>query len=163
MLMVKLFDGGMVLPAVTLANLFGAGILAGEELVIRFGVRGPLASLDQRPHIQLRQGLIRRLRVLVPAIFFPTLLLGTAATLLGGPGPGLVFRGAGDGALLAWLLATFGGTVPINQAALRWDPAAPPEDWLRLVRRWERLDSGRAAAAIAAFALFLLGAAAGQS
>jgi hypothetical protein len=33
----------------------------------------------------------------------------------------------------------------------------PIADWLDLVRRWERLDSVRAAAATAAFALFLLG------
>ena len=142
--------------AVAIAALFCAGILAGEELVIRFGIRGPLASLEQRPHILLRQGLIRRLMVLVPAIYFPTLLLGMATTLLRGLGPGFLLRGAAVVALLVWLVATLGGTAPINQAVRRWDPAAPPADWLDVIRRWERLDTVRAGAATAAFALFLL-------
>ena len=152
-----MFDAQIV---VTAATLFGAGILAGEELVVRFGVRGPVAALEQHAHIVLRQGLIRTLRILVATVYFPTLLLGVAATLLGGAGLGLVLRGAGVVALLAWLAATLGGTVPINQAALRWDPAAPPADWQDQVRRWERLDSVRAVAATAAFALFLLAGAA---
>jgi uncharacterized membrane protein len=156
MLTVEIFDLQIV---VGVAALFGAGILAGEELVVRFGVRGPVAALEQRAHILLRQGLIRSLRILVPAIYFPTLLLGAAATLLGGAGPGLALRGAAVLALLVWLAATLGGTVPINQAALRWDPATPPPDWLDMVSRWERLDSVRAAAATAAFALLLVASA----
>jgi uncharacterized membrane protein len=142
--------------AVTIGTLFCAGLLAGEEIVIRFGVRAPLATLEQRSHILLRQALIRTLRLLVPAIFLPTLLLGAAATLLGRTGAGLPLRGAAMVALLVWLLTTLAGTVPINQAALAWDPAAPPPEWRTLVRRWERLDTVRTAAATAAFALFLL-------
>ncbi|SRR6266487_2765213 len=67
-----------------LVNLFCTGILAGEELVIYYGVRTPLASLDERPQTLLRQALIRRLRILVPAIFVPSILLGVAVTVLGG-------------------------------------------------------------------------------
>ena len=145
--------------AVTVAALFCAGVLAGEELVIRFGVRGPVASLEQRSHILLRQALIQRLMVLVPAVYFPTLLFGIATTLLGGLRPGLPLRGAAVLALLVWLVATLGGTAPINEAVRRWDPAGPPADWLDVIRRWERLDTVRAAAATAAFALLLLGTA----
>ena len=46
-------------------NLLCVGLLAGEEFAICYGVRVPLASLDDQPHIQLRQALIYRLRVLV--------------------------------------------------------------------------------------------------
>jgi uncharacterized membrane protein len=140
----------------TVGTLFCAGLLAGEEVVIRFGIRAPLAALEQRSHIVLRQALIRTLRLLVPAIFLPTLLLGAAATLLGSTGPGLALRGAAMVALLVWLLTTLAGTVPINQAALAWDPASPPSEWRTLVRRWELLDTVRTAAATSAFALFLL-------
>ena len=51
------------------ANLLGAGLLAGEEFTIRYGVRAPIASLDVRPQIALRQTLIRRLRIVVPTVF----------------------------------------------------------------------------------------------
>jgi uncharacterized membrane protein len=49
------------------------------------------------------------------------------------------------------------GTVPINEAAIEWDPAAPPANWRALVDRWEALNSVRAWLAIGAFALLLAG------
>ena len=36
---------------VGMISVFFAGLLAGEEFVIRYGVRGPLASLEDGPHI----------------------------------------------------------------------------------------------------------------
>ena len=108
------------------AALFLAGLLAGEEFVVRYGVRGPLAALDDRAHIEFRQGLIRTLRVLVPAIFGPALAAGVAAAIAAGAGPGVALRWAGVLALLGWALVTLFGTVPINSGALDWRPAAPP-------------------------------------
>jgi uncharacterized membrane protein len=138
-------------------SVFGAGLLAGEELVIRYGVRGPLGRLDQEPHIRMRQGLIRTLRILVPAILVPTLLSAVAVTVADGADGGLALRGAAILALLAWVTVTLRGTVPINEAALDWDPAAPPGNWRALVDRWENLNSVRAWLAIGAFALLLAG------
>src|SRR4051812_46171455 len=126
---------------VGLVNLFCVGILAGEEFVICYGVRAPIASLDQRPHIQLRQALIRSLRVLVPAIFAVTILSGVAVTIVAGFDRGFGFRCTGLLALLTFIVITLTGTVPINEAALTWDPAAPPKNWQALVARWERLDT----------------------
>jgi uncharacterized membrane protein len=139
-------------------NLLFAGLLAGEEFVIRFGVRGPLAGLEPRTQIALRQALIRKLRVLVPTIFFLALLSGAAMTALGGGGLAFVLRCAGVLALLTFIGVTLGGTVPINKAALDWDPAAPPPQWRALVARWEMLDTVRTWAALAGFALFLAAA-----
>lgn len=136
-------------------NLFGAGMLAGEEFVIRYGVRRPLASLDDQAHIRMRQGLIRTLRVLVPVIYLATVLSAVAVTILDGADAGLAFRGAAILALLTWIAVTLGGTVPINSAALDWEPSAPPRDWRAQVDRWERLNSVRAWLAVAAFALML--------
>jgi uncharacterized membrane protein len=136
-------------------NLFCSGILAGEELVIHYGVRSPLASLEDRPQTLLRQALIRRLRVLVPAIFVPTILLGAAVTVLDGFGPGFVFRFAGVFALLTWALVTLPGTAPINSAILNWDSSELPENWQTIVSRWERFASVRPWGAMAAFAMFL--------
>jgi hypothetical protein len=62
---------------------------------IRYGVRAPVASLDPQPEIRLRQALIRRLRVLVPAIFGLAFFSGFAVTLLEGFGPGFGLRCAG--------------------------------------------------------------------
>jgi uncharacterized membrane protein len=139
---------------VGLASVFCAGLLAGEEFVIRFGVRGPLASLDDRSHILLRQALIRTLRILVPALYLLTLVTTVAVTALDG-GDYLPIRGAGVFALLVWIGVTLGGTVPINAAALEWDASSPPADWRAQVDRWERLNTVRTAAAVIAFALLL--------
>jgi uncharacterized membrane protein len=136
-------------------SLFLAGILAGEEFVVRYGVRAPLAALDDQSHIQFRQGLIRTLRVLVPAIFVSAFVSGMAVAILDGTGAGFVFRWAGVLALLIWILVTLFGTVPINEGALDWRPEAPPPNWKALVDRWERLNTVRTWAAVAAFALFL--------
>jgi uncharacterized membrane protein len=141
----------------SLVGVFFAGLLAGEELVIRYAVRGPLATLDDRSHIVLRQALIRTLRVLVPLVYVLTLLFAAAGTLLDGMGPGLVSRCAGMFALLIWIAVTLGGTVPINAAALEWDASAPPVTWREQVDRWERLDTVRTWAAVVAFALLLAG------
>jgi Domain of unknown function (DUF1772) len=140
-------------------SLFGAGMLAGEEFVIRYGVRAPIASLDDGAHIRLRQALILRLRVLVPAIYLVALVPAVAVAVVDGPGDGLAFRAAALVALLAWIAVTLGGTVPINAAALDWEPGAPPRGWRAQVDRWERLNSVRAWLAVAAFVLMLTAAA----
>jgi uncharacterized membrane protein len=148
--------------AVEFISLFLAGMLAGEEFVVRYGVRGPLAALDDRTHIHMRQSLIRTLRILVPAIFVPALISAVAAAIVGGAGSTgaeIAFRWAGVLALLVWTVATFFGTVPINEAALDWDLDAPPNDWKASVDRWERLNTVRTWAAVAAFACFVVTAA----
>jgi hypothetical protein len=67
-------------------NLFCAGLLAGAEYTVRFGVRGPLTILDEQPQVVLRQALIRRLRVFVPAVYGPAALSAVAVTIGAGSG-----------------------------------------------------------------------------
>jgi hypothetical protein len=140
-----------------LLNLFLAGLLAGEEVAIYYGVRLPLASLEERPQLLLRQALIRTLRILVPAIFLPALLTGIAATVLDGlSGLSFVVRCVGLLGFVAWMAVTLPGTARINSAILDWNPDALPPDWLRQVKLWERFASVRPWAAMIAFGSFLL-------
>jgi len=147
----------MWLDPLGLASVFFAGLLAGEEFVIRFGVRGPLARLDPRPHIEMRQGLIRALRVLVPIIFSAAFLSGVASAVIHWSEPRRSLCLASVALLAAFMLLTLFGTVPINRAAGKWDPSDPPEGWEAAIHRWERLDSIRTALAIGAFALVVIG------
>ena len=145
-------------PATVLdfVNLFCAGILAGALFVIDYGVgRAVAAVLDEQSHIQVRQALIRSLRVLVPAIFILTILSGVVITVLDGFDTGFAFRFAGMVVVLTSFLLALLGTAPINAAALTWQPSAPPKNWRTLVSRWERFDRARTWAAVTAFALFL--------
>lgn len=136
-------------------SIFLGGILAGEEFVVRYGVHVSLAKLDEPSQIRVRQALILKLRLLVPAIFLPTAISGVAVLIMSGSEPGFGFRWAGVLALLIFILTTLIGTVPINKGALAWNPDAPPRNWKLLVRRWERLDVVRSSAAILAFVFFL--------
>jgi uncharacterized membrane protein len=136
-----------------LVNLFFGGLLAGVEVVVRFGVRAPMAALPDLPHLQLRQGLIKTLRVLVPSIYVPTFLTGIAVAVTSDPGTAT--RWVGVAAMVVWTATTFAGTAPLNQALAEWDPEAPPADWRAVISRWERMDTIRTAAAVVAFALFL--------
>ena len=136
-------------------NLFCTGLLAGIEFLVCFGIRAPLRILDEQPQVRIRQALIRRLRVLVPAVFVLAALSGIIVAVLDGTAPGFVFRCAAVLAVLTWILATFLGTVPINEAVLTWRPESPPENWKAIIERWERLDLVRTGAALTAFASFL--------
>ena len=138
-----------------LTNLFCAGLLAGEEVAVCLGLRGPLAGLDQHAHITMRQALIRTLRVIVPILLAMTVATGAAVTVQGGDAWAAACRTGAMAALAAFVAVTLAGTVPINQAVLQWHPARPPADWRRTIARWERLDVARMWLGLAAFALFL--------
>jgi uncharacterized membrane protein len=94
---------------------------------------------------------------LVQSIYVATLLSAVIATVLDGFDSGFALRCAGILALVIWIAVKLGGTVPINAAALEWNPSAPPPSWRTQVDRWERLNTLRTWAAVAAFALLLIG------
>ena len=145
--------GVIVLQAI---GLLLAGILAGEEFVVRYGVQPALSALEDRPHIQARQALVRRLRVLVPMIMIPTVLVGIAVLIFSGTGDGIAYRWAGVIALIAFVLFSFLGTVPINIQVDGWQVDNPPANWKVTVQRWKRIDVFRSSAAIIAFVCFLI-------
>lgn len=126
------------------------GVLAGEELVVRYGVHPALSSLDDRSHLLARQALVRRLRVVVPIVMLPAAALAVAVAVTV-TGPGLPLRWASATAVTAFLLLSFLGTVPINIKVDGWRVDTPPADWPAVVRRWARIDVLRSAAATVAF------------
>ena len=119
-------------------NLFFGGALAGMEIAIHYGLHAPTQVLSDQSQIQLRQALVLRLRVLVPAFFVPTAVSGIAVAVLDRAAPGLWFRCAGIVGVLVWIVIRVIGTVPINSATLTWEAAAPPKNWRALVDHAER-------------------------
>jgi hypothetical protein len=136
-------------------NLFFAGMLAGIEFVIHYGLRPTTEILDEKSRLQLRQAQVLRLRVLVPAFFVPTAVLGITLTVLNSAVPGFGFRCAGVVAILIWILIRIIGTVPINSATLTWKLSAPPKNWKALVNHAERFHIVGVWTAVLAFAFFL--------
>ena len=141
-------------------GLFLAGVLAGEEFIVRYGVQPALSSLEDRAHMLGRIAMVRRLKIIVPAIMIPTVIAAIVLVSTSGSGTGFLFRILGMAALVAFLLFSFLGTVPINiRVNDTWDVENPPKDWKQLVKRWEFIDTFRSSAALLAFALFLVAAA----
>jgi hypothetical protein len=145
----------MIHGIIEFLNLFFGGVLAGEELLICYGVRTAVAVLDLQPQIQLRHALIRKLRTVVPAIFVLTALSEIAAMSLDATGAGFRLRCLAALGLLVWLVATLFGTVPINKNTLAWRPDPPPNNWRVLVGRRERFDVARCLAAVISFAFLV--------
>lgn len=145
--------------AAELAALFCGGILAGMEIVIHYGLRAPSDTLDARAQLQLRQALIYRLRVLVPAVFVPAAVSTIAATALTASGSGIWFRVASVTAIVLWIVVRIVGTVPINSATLEWKLDAPPKNWKALVDHAERFHIVGVWAIVVAFATALVAAA----
>ena len=133
-----------------------AGILAGEEFIVRYGVQPSIRSLDDRAHLLARVALVRRMRIVVPVIIVPTVLCAIAVLILTDTSDGGGWRWAGAIALLAFVLFSALGTVPINIEVIDWQADDPPDDWKAVVCRWERIDIFRSSAAIIAFACFLV-------
>lgn len=138
-------------------NLFFSGILAGALFVIHYGVRTPLSLLDERPQLRMRQALILRLRILIPAFFGPTILSGIVVVFGDWSGPGSLFRDTGVFLVVACFLCALFGTAPINAGILTWKPGKPPKNWRDQIDRWERFDSTRTWLGIVSF-VFLLSA-----
>jgi hypothetical protein len=138
-----------------LVNLFFGGILAGMEIVIHYGLRAPTEVLSDRSQLQLRQALVLRLRVLVPAFFVPTALSAIAIAMLEGAAVGVWLRSVGLLAMFVWILIRIIGTVPLNSAALTWELAAPPKDWKAQVVRAERFHDIGVWAVVLSYACFL--------
>jgi hypothetical protein len=139
-----------------LINVFFAGILAGIEFVVHYGFRGPAEILDDQSQLKLRQALVLRMRVLVPAFFVPAAVLGIALTVFNSAAPGFGLRCAGVVAILIWILIRVIGTVPINSATITWQLSAPPRNWKALVNHAERFHIVGVWASVLAFAFFLI-------
>jgi hypothetical protein len=141
---------------IELINLFFAGMLAGIETVIHYGLRKPTELLDEKPQIELRQAMIYRLRWLVPAFFLPTAITAVIVTVEEHSKHGAGFLYAGLVAIFLWILVRVIGTVRINSATIEWKADAPPKDWKQQIASAERFHIVGTWAAILAFIFFLV-------
>ncbi|GLZ55497.1 anthrone oxygenase family protein [Actinomycetospora sp. NBRC 106378] len=126
-----------------------SGVLAGGELLVRWGLAPALRALPDDAHVRARIAVVHRLRLVVPAVIVPTVVVTVVVVARGGDAAAW----AAVGALAVFVVVTGFGTVPINMRIARWDPTDPPADWQGLVRRWERVDVLRSSAALLTFVL----------
>ncbi len=137
-------------------NLFFTSSLAGMEIVVHYGLPPSEGIMDEPSQIRLRQALIQRIRVLVPAFFLPAAVSGIAVTIANGTAPGFWLRGAGVIGIFTWIMARVVATVPTNSATVDWDPAKPPADWKEQINHSERFHIISTWAVIMSAVFFLL-------
>jgi hypothetical protein len=137
-------------------NLFFAGILAGLEIAAHYGFHGHSLALDDKSQIMLRQGLVRKLRWLVPAFFIPATLTAVALTVMSDDTTRVVFRLIALLAIAIWIYARVVVTVKINSASVDWNPGSPPDDWKSQINKAERFHVIGTWVTIIAFVCLLL-------
>jgi hypothetical protein len=140
-----------MLPVVSNCELFFVGLLAGIELGVHYGIGAPPSSLSGNAQIVIRQAIIRRLRILAPAIFLPAITLATLIAFEERHEPGSQFRLVTVGMLSVWVFIRFVRTFPVNSATLEWNPENPPSNWRSQIERTERFHVVAAWAAVLAF------------
>src|SRR5947207_2942816 len=101
-------------------SLFFLGILAGEEFIVRYGLQPAMDKLEDGAHILARVALVRRLKVVVPAIMAPSVIAVILVLVTAADRTGAVYRWLGAASLLAFVLFSFLGTVPINMKVNDW-------------------------------------------
>jgi hypothetical protein len=138
-----------------LLQLLFVGLLAGFEIGVHYGIGSPPQSLREDAQIVLRQSLVRRLRILAPALYLPSLLLTILATVRDRHNPGVWLSYAALAMFLVWALIRIVRAVPVNRATLEWSPEQPPINWRALVERTEQFHVVAAWAAVIAFACLL--------
>ena len=136
------------------AGVILAGILAGEEFIVRYGVQPALGNLDDRTHVAARVALVRILGIVVPVLWVSTAAVAAVVLITSGGQNGAGWRWAGLAVLTVFML------VPINVKVVDWQPNQPPAGWRAVVHRWQRRDTLRTTGAIVAFACFVIALAA---
>ena len=137
-----------------LANLFVVGMIAGMEFAIHRGLSRYTAVLNNASQIRLRQVLILRSRIVVPAIFIPAAATGILIVVLDRHASGIWLRIGGMLAVLTWVAIRVLASASINSSVLGWKPANPPDGWRALVSRAERFRIAALCAAVMAFVFF---------
>ena len=74
-------------------GVFLAGILAGEEFIVRYGVQPALGHLDAGIHVAARVALVRVLRIVVPVQMVSTAAVAVVVTSGGQNGAGWRWAG----------------------------------------------------------------------
>jgi len=101
-------------------QIFLVGLVAGEEFVVRYGLRRAMAALPDLVHLQTRISLVKRLKYVVPLIMIPAFVASVVLLVAAGGSAGMAWRIAGIAAFTAYLLLSFFGTVPINMKVNDW-------------------------------------------
>jgi hypothetical protein len=132
------------------------GGLIGSELCVALFVHPTLYQVADETHLRVAQPLARLLGLIMPFWYFAVLVLGIAESILC-RSPGCAWVYASTALVALSIVFSVTALVPINNQIALLNPAAPPENWLALRRRWDRLHRIRIAVLVLALVFLALG------
>ena len=140
---------------------FGVLVILGFTACSEFGsyafVHPVIRQLPPAEHIRVEQGLLKTFGRVMPVLMPLSGVLSVAFALTGdGDAFDRTVRWAAALFLLASVITTVTGNVPINIATGRWHPERLPDDWKVVRNRWERFQAIRTWLLLLAFVLLCL-------
>jgi hypothetical protein len=145
----------MAPDALHFANLWLAGVLVGQELSTLIAVNPAAGTMSVPCQVTFQQSLATRFKGIGPLIFFSTLGTGIALSVTI-DAPGRSFAIAGTACLVAMIVLTFSGNMPVNLWTFKQTADVDPAEWVTRRRRWNRFHALRVLVDAAALTCFLL-------
>jgi uncharacterized membrane protein len=143
-------------PMIDTAIVLLAALVAGTTFCILVGYDP--TGISGPAYVEVQQGAIRGLNVLIPALGGACILLTLADAWLSRAERGrAVVLLIAAGFLIAAALITRFGNQPINAVVIGWDAQHPPPEWQALRDRWWHWHVIRTWAALAGLALIAIG------
>ncbi|MGH9182929.1 MAG: anthrone oxygenase family protein [Acidimicrobiales bacterium] len=141
--------------AFQLVGLIPVGALFGNELATLL-VHTALFELPDDEHLAAEQAIHRILGKVMP-VYMVVAVAGAVALTIGAEGTGATGLAVlATGCLVAMLVITLAGNVPINKETMRLGPGVDADLWQGLRRQWTNLHVMRVALDGAAFVLACL-------
>ncbi len=140
---------------------FSALVVIGFAACSEFGsyafVHPVIRRLATAEHIRVEQGLLKTFGRVMPVLMPLSGILSVTFAVTGdADGFERTARWGAVLCVLASVVTTVTGNVPINIATGRWDPDHPPPDWKAVRNRWEKLQAVRTWLLLAGFVLVCL-------
>jgi hypothetical protein len=139
--------------------LVAAGTLVGNEICIAAFVHPIFYKLPEECHLRAAQPLAKLLGAVMPFWYLAVVALTAAECYLARDGnPQALHLLEAAAVIFAVSIAfTLLGPVPTNNRIARIVPEQPPQNWLALRKRWDRLHAIRVAILLVALLLLTAG------
>ncbi len=152
-----MFNGGknMARSIVLFAALFCTALVAGGASVIWIDYNP--SGMSAAFYVEKMQHAIQVFTTPFPIVVILSVLSSAASAFLARrERPGFYLLAAASGCILAVLLITVFGNIPINNQIKSWSIASPPSSWVELSAQWSQFQTARTIAAVSGLALLIL-------
>ena len=125
--------------------LVAAGTLVGHEICIAAFVHPIFYRLPDECHLRAAQPLAKLLGTVMPFWYIAVVALAATECYLSrnGDSTTLHLLESAAGLFVISIVFTLLGPAPINNQIARLNPEQPPQNWLALRKRWDRLHAIR--------------------